>query len=371
MHYKAPSPVMHYITLLGALLLLLVFAPGAAQANTEKVIFTVRHGLEQEPAPKGSEAGGSSPPQGAAEDDASSTAYHSIVDPTLWKRLRAPHTIVRNESVRPSYYKDDVTVLSARKQRNKAQDNNEINSGPDPKKGILSQLDAEDGTGVDLETREFKWYALEDLEEATSFELRISYPSTSPADFDILVWTMHEAQKQLGAERIVLSEHFPKNRFHTTIEGTSHQPLVRTSSIETPLYSAKVLPIALAFGVGVPVGISMNDVISRIKALMVVGRVGYVRSLVDLMSGMKTMFARIKATYTGVSHHSLDGSSVHAPESKLVPYNLVLEQLYFQVIPYQALKLTGVIIAIVVVGLGFLVPNLYRFLTQVADKKME
>ncbi|KAG0347075.1 hypothetical protein BG004_000135, partial [Podila humilis] len=72
-----------------------------------------------------------------------------------------------------------------------------------------------------------------------------------------------------------------------------------------------------------------------------------------------TMFARIKATYTGVSYRA-------GLESKPVPYNLVLEQLYM-LIPYQALKLAFAIAVAVVIGFGFLVPRLHSFLQNVAD----
>lgn len=74
------------------------------------------------------------------------------------------------------------------------------------------------------------------------------------------------------------------------------------------------------------------------------------------------MFARIKATYTGVSYRA-------GPESRPVPYNLVLERLYLH-IPYQALKLALVIVVAVVGGLGFLVPRLHGYLS-VASAKQE
>ncbi|KAF9901855.1 hypothetical protein EC991_005613 [Linnemannia zychae] len=58
-----------------------------------------------------------------------------------------------------------------------------------------------------------------------------------------------------------------------------------------------------------------------------------------------TMFARIKATYTGVSY--LSDGDMFSPETLPVPFNLVLERLYL-LIPYQALKLAAVIVAVVV-----------------------
>jgi len=75
------------------------------------------------------------------------------------------------------------------------------------------------------------------------------------------------------------------------------------------------------------------------------------------------MLARIKATYTGVSYRS-DGIS--GPETYPVPYNIVLERLYFM-IPYQALKLAAVLAVVVVIGFGFLTPSVHRFLVDIAS----
>ncbi|KAG0360841.1 hypothetical protein BGX24_005475 [Mortierella sp. AD032] len=134
------------------------------------------------------------------------------------------------------------------------------------------QLISEQAYGVDLKNRQFLWYVLKDLDNKASFELRISYPATSPADFDLSVWTLTEAQEQLPTS-VDLLDHFSEN----------------------------------------------------------------------------TMFARIKATYTGVSYVS-DGNAP-SPETLPVPFNLVLERLYL-LIPYQALKLAAVIAVVAVIGLG-------------------
>lgn len=75
------------------------------------------------------------------------------------------------------------------------------------------------------------------------------------------------------------------------------------------------------------------------------------------------MLARIKATYTGVSFRS-DG--VSGPETLPIPYNIVLERLYFM-IPYQALKLAAVLAVVVVVGFGYLVPKTHRALVEMAS----
>ncbi|KAG0017033.1 hypothetical protein BGZ81_010934 [Podila clonocystis] len=261
MQYKAPSPWMRYFTLLGALLLVLVFAPSAAQANTEKVIFTVNHATDDV-----SSAGPSNP----GIDDHDSERYHGI-DPTQWKHLSSPHTIIQQETIVPSFYADDVTIAHRM-------------ASPPSEDGEEDPLLQEAIGGGDLQNREYKWYALDALSQGASFELRISYPATSPADFDMSVWTMTEAQKHVPRS-IQLIDHFNKD----------------------------------------------------------------------------TMFARIKATYTGVSYRA-------GPESKLVPYNLVLERLYMH-IPYQALKLAAVIAVAVVGGLGVLVPRLHGYLQAVASGK--
>ncbi|KAF9379887.1 hypothetical protein CPB97_008699, partial [Podila verticillata] len=63
---------MRYFTLLGAFLLVLVFAP-SAQANTEKVIFTVNRATDKVASPG---------PSNPGTDDRDSERYHGIVDPT-------------------------------------------------------------------------------------------------------------------------------------------------------------------------------------------------------------------------------------------------------------------------------------------------
>jgi hypothetical protein len=80
------------------------------------------------------------------------------------------------------------------------------------------------------------------------------------------------------------------------------------------------------------------------------------------------MFARIKATYTGVSYLS-DGNTP-SPETLPVHFNLVLERL-FLLIPYQALKLAAVIAAVAVCGLGYVVPQVHRALVHVAAEGIE
>lgn len=82
------------------------------------------------------------------------------------------------------------------------------------------------------------------------------------------------------------------------------------------------------------------------------------------------MFARVKATYTGISYLSTGNSATRSPETLPVPYNLVLERLYFM-IPYQALKLGAVIVVVVIAGLGCLVPNIHRALLNVASEAEE
>ncbi|KAG0318407.1 hypothetical protein BGZ97_003851, partial [Linnemannia gamsii] len=151
-----------------------------------------------------------------------------------------------------------------------------------------SQLIKDNNNGVDLQNRQFIWYALKDLDDKASFELRISYPATSPADFDMSIWTLEEAQERLP-RNIHLLDHFPKT----------------------------------------------------------------------------TMFARIKATYTGVSY--LSNGKAPSPEALPVPFNLVLERLYFM-IPYQALKLAAVIAVVAVSGLGYVVPRVHRALLEISSK---
>ncbi|KAG9321648.1 hypothetical protein KVV02_005446 [Mortierella alpina] len=235
-------------------------------ANTEKVIFTARHAAESHSSPTG----------GSVTD---AVGYHGILDLTLWKTLTSPHTIIQAEMVRPSFYENSETIAALKKR-----------AASSKGAGQTSDLirEATEG-GIDLQNREFKWYVLPDLDDGASFELRISYPATSPADFEIMVWTLSEAQEHLP-KHIRLLDHFSKN----------------------------------------------------------------------------TMFARIKAVYTGISYLSTGDSATHSPETLPVPYNLVLERLYFM-IPYQALKLAAVIIIVVIVGLGYLVPTIHSALLDVAS----
>ncbi|KAF9158136.1 hypothetical protein DFQ26_007955 [Actinomortierella ambigua] len=72
-----------------------------------------------------------------------------------------------------------------------------------------------------------------------------------------------------------------------------------------------------------------------------------------------TMLASIKAAYTGISYQQ-------SPESLPISYNLVLERLYFAVVPFQALKLALAIAIAVVVGFGVLIPKIHRYLIHVA-----
>lgn len=80
--------------------------------------------------------------------------------------MSSPHTILRAESLLPSFYKTDVTI-SALGQHAAA-----VATAQSP---LIKEIVAED---ADLQNRDFKWYILEGLEDGTSFELRISYPAT-------------------------------------------------------------------------------------------------------------------------------------------------------------------------------------------------
>ncbi|KAF9281094.1 hypothetical protein BGZ88_011821 [Linnemannia elongata] len=250
------------------ILVALILAPTSTHANTEKVIFTVNY---------------SSSPSSSQEKTATSTTtrhveknsnkgYHGILDPSSWKTLASPHTIIRADTILPSFYENDVTIAS---QRTRQHSGSSLLSDSQP-------LAYGDG----LQNRQFIWYVLKDLDNKASFELRISYPATSPADFDMSVWTLEEAQEQLPTS-IDLLDHFPQN----------------------------------------------------------------------------TMFARIKATYTGVSY--LSNGRLPSPETLPVPFNLVLERLYFM-IPYQALKLAAVIALVTVSGLGYAVPRVHRVLIEIS-----
>ncbi|KAG0202587.1 hypothetical protein BGX28_004933 [Mortierella sp. GBA30] len=281
MLYKAPSSVMHYLTLIGTLLLILIFAPSAAQANTEKVIFTARHASSSNSA---SSSGTVASPR--AESASVAKGYHGIVDPTHWKVLTSPHTIIRSEAVKPSFYEKDVTIAALRMRANPS-----MNVGQAKVQSELIQEAV--GGGIDLQNREFRWYVLQGLDDGASYELRVSYPATSPADFELLIWTLNEAQ-----------EHVPKN-------------------------------------------VHLLDYFPK-----------------------ETMFVRIKATYTGISYRSTGNSESQSPETLPIPYNLVLEKLYFM-IPYQALKLIAVIAVAVIVGLGFLVPRVHSGLLNMASGATE
>ncbi|KAG0220575.1 hypothetical protein BGX31_010839 [Mortierella sp. GBA43] len=261
MRFANPHPIFIWTSLVVVLLVQRVVA------NTEKVIFTVHHDSTQH----------------SSGSDKDLGASHGPVDPSQWKRMFSPHTIIRAETLVPSYYEKDVTIAALRKHAKAAE------ATPSPHHQSRPLIKEIESGQVDLQNREFKWYVLEDLEDGASFELRISYPATSPADFDMVVWTLDEAQAHVPKD-LVLKEHFSQN----------------------------------------------------------------------------TMLARIKATYTGVSYRS-DG--VTGPETRPVPYNIVLERLYFM-IPYQALKLAAVLVVVVVVGLGYLVPTTHRILSSHAiDRK--
>ncbi|KAG0257309.1 hypothetical protein BG011_004023 [Mortierella polycephala] len=282
MIYKAPSPWMRYPIILGTLLLFLVFAPSAAKANTEKVIFTVKH------------ATAASPARATADTRTEDTkGCHDVVDVSQWKVLTSPHTIIRTETILPSFYNDDVTIAAFRKQGSTAEAGIAASSSSATGAKGRALLQEISGSGLALGNREFKWYVLKDLEDGVSFELRVSYPATSPADFEMSVWTLQEAQEHLSKD-IRLVDLFPE----------------------------------------------------------------------------QTMFARIKATYTGVSYrsHSEQSSSEGGagPETLPVPFNVVLERLYFM-IPYQALKLAAVIAVVAVVGIRFLGPRVHQWLGDIAS----
>ncbi|KAF9922053.1 hypothetical protein FBU30_007848 [Linnemannia zychae] len=241
------------------LLTALVLTP-TTWANTEKVIFTVHH---------------SKPSKATQHNGNNKDAQQDAVNTSSWKILTSPYTMIRAEKIIPSFYENDVTIAS---QKTRVLES--LTSG--------SQFANEQSNFVNLQSRQFIWYALKNLEDNASFELRISYPATSPADFEMSVWTFAEAQEWLPSN-ISLLDHFPTN----------------------------------------------------------------------------TMFARIKATYTGVSY--LSNGDSFSPETLPIPFNLVLERLYFM-IPYQALKLAGVIAVVAVAGLGYVVPRIYCALLVVATQ---
>lgn len=87
--------------------------------------------------------------------------------------MSSPHTIIRAESLLPSFYEDDVTI-SALRQRAANLHSSATPSSPG-KSPLMEEIVA---GGLDLQNREFKWYVLEGLEDGASFELRISYPAT-------------------------------------------------------------------------------------------------------------------------------------------------------------------------------------------------
>jgi hypothetical protein len=84
----------------------------------------------------------------------------------------SPHTIIRAETLVPSYYEKDVTIAALRKHAEAAE------ATPSPHHQSRPLIKEIESGKVDLQNREFKWYVLEDLEDGASFELRISYPAT-------------------------------------------------------------------------------------------------------------------------------------------------------------------------------------------------
>src|SRR5690348_8500485 len=80
------------------------------------------------------------------------------------KTLASPHTIIRADTILPSFYENDVTIAS---QRTRQHSGSSLLSD--------SQLLA---YGDGLQNRQFIWYVLKDLDNKASFELRISYPAT-------------------------------------------------------------------------------------------------------------------------------------------------------------------------------------------------
>ncbi|KAG0357807.1 hypothetical protein BC939DRAFT_459541 [Gamsiella multidivaricata] len=244
----------------------LIVAPQATHANTEKVVFVFA--LKQVPAV-------------ATEYETSglnitAQEYPGIDDPFQWKKLSSPHSVIRTETILSSFHKQNATISLL----SKGATGLEL---PTP----LARTFVKDAiVGTDPQSRELRWYVLEHLEDGASYELRVSYPATYPTDFEIAVWTLEQAQEQLPKD-IHLVHRLPQN----------------------------------------------------------------------------TMIASIRAAYAGVSYMT-DG--VSGPETFPIPYNLVLERLYFM-IPYQALKLAAAIVVAAVFGLGYLVPNIHRSLSDFAS----
>ncbi|KAG0241935.1 hypothetical protein BGW41_005100 [Actinomortierella wolfii] len=237
------------------LLVMLAFIVLAAHANTEIVKFTAGQSIF------------------ADENERAAARMRisvpvPITNPLTWPQLDSPHTLIRNEIIQPSYTREE---------------------------DLAHRLKEIPGTTEDQwKTLEVRWYVLNQLDQDAGYELRVSYPSTTPADFEMKVWTLAEAQECLG-----------KN---------------------------------LKYGGG---------------------NFSYNPHLTHYFEEETTMFASIKAVYTGISYQ-------RGPDTLPITYNLVLERLYFVVVPYQALKLALAIAVAVVIGFVILVPRIHRYLIHVA-----
>ncbi|KAF9919396.1 hypothetical protein BX616_000007 [Lobosporangium transversale] len=231
--------LMHVSSFLAIAWTVALILSSLVQANTEKIIFAAKFNCISTTDRFNSDL---------QEDQ-------GAVDPTRWKQMVPPHTIVRFESILPKNVQSSSLAYS-----------NQTHS----------------------QTENSKWYVLQGLEDSVMYELRVSYPASSPADFNIAVWTLSEAQKYLSKD-LRLDKYFTKN----------------------------------------------------------------------------VMLAHVDATYTGISYLT---NKDQYPEKLPIPYNLVLERLYFR-IPYQALKLAVTIAVVAIIGLKYIVPKAHSALKEVSSMK--
>lgn len=123
------------------------------------------------------------------------------------KTLISPHTIIRADTIMPSFYENDVTIASQRTRRH---------SGSSSLSD--SQLVHEETFGVDLQNRQYMWYVLKDLENKASFELRISYPATvSRLEIPPVFTTMYLLKKNVEYQPLKSSCYFLMNSLPLTL----------------------------------------------------------------------------------------------------------------------------------------------------------
>ncbi|KAF9206621.1 Nedd4 interacting protein [Haplosporangium sp. Z 27] len=232
MSYKAPpGSWRQFLALIVGVVLLVILAPSGTSASTSRrtrrVVFSAKnigeHGISSSSQTRNNhnnDGGSNDTNDSSSSNSAIASNYkesekkklytNKSIDPSKWKRLNAPHSIIKSELI-GDRIESSALNPSTLKDQEKSQNDVKLRTEDDDAPLSSIHQGIKQSTEEDEQNSSDQWYVLNNVQSKkdVSYELKVMFPLETPVnvDLDVSVWTLVGAQAQI-MDKIRLADHY-------------------------------------------------------------------------------------------------------------------------------------------------------------------